>query len=674
MRLAFHDLVPVVLDLLAKRIHRLASALGSALLLTVGSSSPAAQSAWVYYDGTGHLAYQTWTNGNRIMDFSDAGYMGGGVALPTVPTVLTLNPSGGDDKTALQNAINTVSAMPLTNGFRGALQLGAGTFLVSGQLNISSSGVVIRGAGSGAGGTTFQMTSGSTMTLFNVSGSGSPSESGTVNMTNSYVPSGTKSFNVSSAAGFNIGDTVNIHRIVTSNWVHYLGMDTLVRNGATQTWLSVGTVITTDRTIKQISGNQITLDVPVADDFDSSLLQGSITQYTFPTRVSQIGIEHLQVVAPALNVDISMPQFTGIAMNAVIDSWMRDVAFQDTENTVTINNTAKRITLDNVHVSHTVVHTGDRMADFGISGTQILVNQSSSDGSGEWPLLTQAEVTGPIAVLNFNSSQQAGIGGHQRWAVGLLCDGCSLPNAPDNPDGGATGISYSDRGNHGSGQGWAVGWGVAWNVTTPYLVVQQPPGAQNWCIGCIGTEVTATEPGSGNAVPNGVYESLGANVTPRSLYLAQLCDRLGPAAVLNIGYPGSSCLTEPPPVSYEAEALDNTIAGAARVVSCSSCSGGEKVGFIGNGAANFVTINNVKAAVSGSYTMTIYCLVNGVRGFSISVNGGAATSVSCTGTSFSVPVTNPPSITVNLNAGFANTIKFSNSTAFAPDLDRIIVH
>jgi hypothetical protein len=85
------------------------------------------------------------------------------------------------------------------------------------------------------------------------------------------------------------------------------------------------------------------------------------------------------------------------------------------------------------------------MADFGPSGTQILVSNSSSDGTGEWPLLTQGEVSGPIVALNFTSTQQAGIGPHQRWAVGLLADNASLPNAPNNSDGGATGISYSDR-------------------------------------------------------------------------------------------------------------------------------------------------------------------------------------------------------------------------------------
>jgi len=33
-------------------------------------------------------------------------------------------------------------------------------------------------------------------------------------------------------------------------------------------------------------------------------------------------------------------------------------------------------------------------------------------------------------------------------------------------------------------------------------------------------------------------------VTPSSLYLQQLCDRLGPSAVANIGYPGT-CAVPP---------------------------------------------------------------------------------------------------------------------------------
>jgi hypothetical protein len=667
MRLAFHDLVPVVLDLLAKRIHRLASALGSALLLTVGSSSPAAQSAWVYYDGTGHLAYQTWTNGNRIMDFSDAGYMGGGVALPTVPTVLTLNPSGGDDKTALQNAINTVSAMPLTNGFRGALQLGAGTFLVSGQLNISSSGVVIRGAGSGAGGTTFQMTSGSTMTLFNVSGSGSPSESGTVNMTNSYVPSGTKSFNVSSAAGFNIGDTVNIHRIVTSNWVHYLGMDTLVRNGATQTWLSVGTVITTDRTIKQISGNQITLDVPLTDSFDSQYLGtpvGTMSKYSWSARISQVGLEHFRIIAPPV-----ADAYISVHMNNLIDSWARDIFIQDGVNCFTLDKATKRVTVDNVIITHTVPSTNAAgPSDFACTGTQIFYNRCQTYGTGSWPFVTHVTGTGPIVILNFYSTQAAGISPHQRWCTGVLSDNCSLPNAPS----GTQGIAYRNRGTAGSGQGWTTGWSVAWNVTTPYFLVSAAPGSECWCIGGVGAHTTHSPD------PDGIYDSLGTPVTlgaTGSLYLEQLRERLGDAALSNIGY----------------GAADFTVAAAPAaqsVLNGSSTNFSVTIGAIGNftnsvalsvsglPANTGFSFNPPSVTGPGSSTLTVATSNSAPAGTYLLNIIGTGNSVSHTGTvsltvmnfslaaapaSQAVTAGNNASytVTVNTNNGFSGAINFA---------------
>ena len=97
------------------------------------------------------------------------------------------------------------------------------------------------------------------------------------------------------------------------------------------------------------------------------------------------------------------------------------------------------------------------------------------------------------------------------------------------------------------------------------------------------------------------------------------------------------------------------------------------MGFIGNGSANFVTINNIKTTVAGSHSVKIYCIVSGTRTFSVSVNGGTATTVSCTGTNWTGPVASPPTITVTLKASSTNTIQFSNSTAFAPDLDRITV-
>jgi alpha-galactosidase len=124
-------------------------------------------------------------------------------------------------------------------------------------------------------------------------------------------------------------------------------------------------------------------------------------------------------------------------------------------------------------------------------------------------------------------------------------------------------------------------------------------------------------------------------------------------------------------VTVEAEAAGNTIAGAARVATCTACSGGHKVGYIGNGAANYVTVNGINEAAAGSHTLTFSYLVSGSRSFSISVNGGPDIVENLSGTSFSTPASS--SVTVQLKAG-ANTIKFHNDTAYAPDLDVVTVN
>ncbi|MFD0634018.1 hypothetical protein ACFQ9X_23125 [Catenulispora yoronensis] len=123
-------------------------------------------------------------------------------------------------------------------------------------------------------------------------------------------------------------------------------------------------------------------------------------------------------------------------------------------------------------------------------------------------------------------------------------------------------------------------------------------------------------------------------------------------------------------VRVEAEAAGNTIAGAARVATCSACSGGHKVGYIGNGAANSVTINGVTEPSAGNHTLTFTYLLNGSRTFYISVNGGPDIVENLTGTSFSTPVN--ASVTVALAAG-SNTITFHNDTAYAPDLDVVTI-
>jgi hypothetical protein len=125
-------------------------------------------------------------------------------------------------------------------------------------------------------------------------------------------------------------------------------------------------------------------------------------------------------------------------------------------------------------------------------------------------------------------------------------------------------------------------------------------------------------------------------------------------------------------VSYEAESSANTLAGGARVAVCSACSGGKKVGYIGLGGT--LQLNNVQASSTGIATVTIsYVDGDAGRSAQISVNGGATTTTKFHGTNnanwnFIQSLT----LSVSLKTG-SNTIKFSNATAAAPDIDRITV-
>ena len=74
-----------------------------------------AQASWVHLNTANKLVYKTDAFGNRVMDYSSAGYMGGGVSLPFVPVKITVKAGSGNQTKAIQDAIDKVSALPLVN-------------------------------------------------------------------------------------------------------------------------------------------------------------------------------------------------------------------------------------------------------------------------------------------------------------------------------------------------------------------------------------------------------------------------------------------------------------------------------------------------------------------------------------------------------------------------------
>jgi hypothetical protein len=510
--------------------------IAAAILLLCGAGLVSAQSKWAHLGADGKLVYAHSPQGDRIVDFSYAGYHGGGVALPSVKGVKQVTPSGADDSAAIQAAIDEVSKLPLKDGHRGAVVLGTGIFHCSKTLTIAADGVVLRGAGTDATtGTTIDLT-GDPHLGISVEGRLEIKRLSATTITDVYVPSGTMLIHVADASKIHPGDTAQIAKPVTAAWLKFMGMDTLVRDGKYEKWVGVSELLVRRR-VAAVSGNSVTLEVPLTDDIDAKFLAGTpatLTTVEVNGQIAENGVETLRIVAPRLAIALGKdPEFDGIFMFNAVDGWIRSVNLEDTTNSVGIDAGTERITVAQVDVLQRVpVTTPAKPFDFSCNGTQILFDRVSGKGDEVFYMATQAREQGPVVLLHSKFAGNGHVQPHQRWSTGLLVDGSEAMGG---------GIDLMNRGTMGSGHGWAIGWSVLWNNAAGDFVVQMPPGTANWSIGDRGPHSLKPQPTTGGPkggpdLPSGIVESTGKPVQPASLYLQQLKDRLGPEAVKAIGY------------------------------------------------------------------------------------------------------------------------------------------
>jgi hypothetical protein len=239
---------------------------------TPGSTSqaPRAVAPWVGF-ANGKLFYGHDTDGNRVPDFSYAGYGGGGAALPDVPEKARVSPSGSDDTAAIQRAIADVAALSAdSRGIRCAVLLAPGHYRIGGTLAITAAGVVLRGSGSGQGGTVLDA-EGTPRTLVQLG----DSKAARGKMANSehkimddYVPVGAATFHVDNASAFAPG--VVVQRPVTQQWIHALGIDQIPDRGGTQQWKR-GVGLEFERQVMAVDGDKITIDVPLTNALEKKV-------------------------------------------------------------------------------------------------------------------------------------------------------------------------------------------------------------------------------------------------------------------------------------------------------------------------------------------------------------------------------------------------------------------
>ena len=504
----------------------------------------------IYPGSEGKLVYVPDEQGNVIHDASHAGYGGGGVAIPNVPVRETVWPVGGDNSENIQAAIDRVSSRaPDANGLRGAVLLKAGYYRMAIPVRIQASGVVLRGDGMGDSGTVLIGTGtgrtegapggGTQGTLIVIAGaSGVTTHDETRQaLTDEYVPVGARSFRVASARGFKPGDTVVVRRHGNQAWIDAVGM-----NGDTPASRWRPFTIDWDRVVVDVQRNTITVDAPITCAIETRWGGGEVIKYTDAGRIEKVGVENLRGISefdPTKRTreygNMDRPNYVAEEYYSDEDHYRNLVVFDNAKNGWVRNVTAlhfvnsmvgtqrgsKWITVQDC-VSREPIsrRMGARRFTFALRGQLALVQRCHSDKGRHSFMTGQPTGSGNVfldcrATSPFSSSEP-----HEQWATGTLYDNVQAP--------------LTARFWKNINIGWAGANTVFWNCQGDFLV-QKPPTAQNFSFGHIGINaVVFNVPLQDATKDNGHIESLDRHVTPRSLYLTQLRERLGDPAVRQI--------------------------------------------------------------------------------------------------------------------------------------------
>ena len=127
-------------------------------------------------------------------------------------------------------------------------------------------------------------------------------------------------------------------------------------------------------------------------------------------------------------------------------------------------------------------------------------------------------------------------------------------------------------------------------------------------------------------------------------------------------------VTAPTGQVYEAETA--VISGGSFASSCSACSGGAKVIFLGGSTSSNNVTFNVFVDKAGTYRLEVDAMTQGPRALVYVVNGTHPATLNMGGGSFNLP--QATTVPVTLLAG-NNTITFGNPATYAADLDRIVI-
>jgi len=478
----------------------------------------------------GKLRYSPDSLGNRIPDFSYCGYKAGDRAIPDAEIKIVVPGIDGDATSTIQSAIDYVSKLPIDkNELRGAVLLQKGIYHVNGSIHIRASGVVLRGSGFGKNGTTIIGEGKDRETLIRIVGVNDKIILSSIAITDSYVPVNANAIHVPNAAIFKKGDNIILTRPSTKDWIDALGTDHFGGGITSLGWKAGQREISWTRTITTLQGNTLVLDAPLTTALDKNYGGATISKYNCPGRIVNCGVENLQLISAydATNPKDEDHRWMAITIDNAADAWVKQVKFMHfAGSAVAVYENASRITVEDCISQQPVSEIGgERRNTFFTSGQQVLCQRCYAE-YGMHDFGTGFCAAGPNAFVQCESHLPYGFsGGIDSWASGVLFDVVYV-------DGNA--ISFFNRGQDGQGAGWNIANSVLWNCSAARIDCYKPPTAQNWAFGSWS-----------QFAGDGYWAESNNSIEPRSLYYAQLKERLGASAndriqVMNIETDASS--------------------------------------------------------------------------------------------------------------------------------------
>lgn len=457
------------------------------------------------------LVYQADSLKNRIPDFSYAGYMGGGVKIPTPQPTVYVPSMEGDATNSIQQALDYVGALkPDAEGIRGVVLLEKGNYHIAGTLILRNSGVILRGNGMHDG-TKLVATGKDRRTLIRICGVNNIVQNDTIKLTNTYVPVNAFSFAIDVNHNLKTGDKIFIHRPSVQEWIDVLGTDHFGGGITALGWKPGRHDIYWDRTVVSVDGSQITIDAPITTALDAKYGGGNVIPYVWKGRISHVGVENMTCISEynSNNPKDEEHAWTGITVENAQDVWVRNMAFiHFAGSAIFIESSVKRITVENCKFLEPVSEMGGlRRNAFFTAGQQCLFQGLYSENAIHDFSLGLA-AAGPNAFVQCYAFNPSGFsGGLDGWASGVIFDNVNI-------DGNA--LSYKNRFQEGQGAGWNAANSVFWQSTASLVECFAPPTAQNWAFG-IWSEFSG----------DGYWGDSNNHINPQSLYSQQLKERLG---------------------------------------------------------------------------------------------------------------------------------------------------